>query len=407
MEASSATDLKFLRKPRSPRYRALDFWRGVACLMVIIYHSTYYLSLQNHSAAWKPLLQFLQLFWVGVPFFFVISGYCIAATVDSARRKSYISTYFARRFRRIYPPFWIFLALFAVPVGVVEMWVWPGFFADAMHPINNPLKLTGWQWLGNLTLTESWRANLVGSPNRYFMGHAWTLCYEEQFYLVMGVLLLLFPRRLFAACAVVTLLCFLARHVVPGRGLVIDGFFFDGHWTIFAAGILVYYQINYARRERLWIPVAFLIAGILYSLRRPLIWFDGYVTDVSGVFAFTFALALLFLHRMDEKIATLRVLQPITVCGTMCYSLYLMHWPVVKIITRTFHLLGATGAAFTLLVTVPLCMAASVWCGRILHIYVERKFLNSPPRTGSTPTGSTSDWEEDAGSRNAPQMQTA
>ena len=55
--------------------------------------------------------------WAGVPIFFVISGYCISATADSARRKGLPArTYFWRRFRRIFPPYWIFL-MAAVTVG--------------------------------------------------------------------------------------------------------------------------------------------------------------------------------------------------------------------------------------------------------------------------------------------------
>ena len=39
--------------------------------------------------------------------FFVISGYCIAAACDaSARRRTPLTDYFWRRFRRIFPPFW-------------------------------------------------------------------------------------------------------------------------------------------------------------------------------------------------------------------------------------------------------------------------------------------------------------
>src|SRR5262249_10829057 len=136
--------------------------------------------------------------WLGVTIFFVISGYCISATVDVTRRQSQsLRTYFSRRFRRIFPTFLIFLSLSALLVGLVDCTVFPGVFSKTSHPIARPWSLTFQQWIGNLTLTESWLPRVLGTEQRYFMGTAWTLCYEEQFYAVTGLLLLLARRRFF------------------------------------------------------------------------------------------------------------------------------------------------------------------------------------------------------------------
>ena len=61
-----------------------------------------------------------------------------------------------------------------------------------------------WQWLGNLTAVESWRHHVGGGPTRYLMPNTWTLCYEEQFYLVAGLMLAFAPRRIFAVTAILT-----------------------------------------------------------------------------------------------------------------------------------------------------------------------------------------------------------
>src|SRR5436853_2184504 len=110
-----------ISKPRAPRYHSLDHWRGLACLMIVLFHASIYLMASEDTSALKHLVTLQSrvatfavraihcLGW-GVPIFFVISGYCIAATVDSSRRKAKPArNFFARRFRRIYPPFWIFL----------------------------------------------------------------------------------------------------------------------------------------------------------------------------------------------------------------------------------------------------------------------------------------------------------
>src|SRR5437762_2479236 len=105
-------------KPRAPRYYTLDHWRGLACLMIVLFHASIYLvpshdtsapqevvALQSRAATFA--VRAINCLGWGVPIFFVISGYCIATTVDSSRRKANPArNFFARRFRRIFPPFW-------------------------------------------------------------------------------------------------------------------------------------------------------------------------------------------------------------------------------------------------------------------------------------------------------------
>ena len=101
-------------RPRSSRYQSLDVWRGAACLMLVMYHGTFYAShswKSSDPSTWTVgglAINLLGRMWIGVPIFFVVSGYCIAASSDASRRRTHsLRTYFARRFRRIYPPLWI------------------------------------------------------------------------------------------------------------------------------------------------------------------------------------------------------------------------------------------------------------------------------------------------------------
>jgi len=206
--------LAALPAPRSPRYYSLDLWRGVACLLVVLHHATIYAPsyrLAERGEAIPPavaswFVAATTRLWVGVPLFFVISGYCISATADATRRRPRaLATYFARRFRRIYPPYWVLLGLLCVLVLVCEALV-PGLLADDYAGIPPPGRLSAGQWLGNLTLTESWRHHLGGGRIGYLNAMAWTLCYEEQFYAVVGLLLALAPRRFFLGAAAVTAL---------------------------------------------------------------------------------------------------------------------------------------------------------------------------------------------------------
>jgi peptidoglycan/LPS O-acetylase OafA/YrhL len=75
----------------------LDAWRGLAALGVVLYHlGLYHLGLGMT----------FDLGHASVMVFFVISGYCIAASAESCRRNNVgPGGYVWRRVRRIYPPY--------------------------------------------------------------------------------------------------------------------------------------------------------------------------------------------------------------------------------------------------------------------------------------------------------------
>ncbi len=331
-------------QPRAPRYLSLDLWRGIACLLVVVHHSTMYAirpeGPPSDLSSW--ILNATTWMWIGVPLFFVISGYCISAAADSARRRVHaLRTYFTRRIRRIYPPFWALLLLSLAVVIFLQIAVVPPLFSDRLQ-VQYPWELSAKEWLGNLTLSESWLHHLVGGECKYFLEHTWTLCYEEQFYALMGILIVLPTRYFFPAAGVLTLIVLLVRHGAASLSVrygapvpLVDGTFLDGHWLQFAAGILVYYRVNYARSA--WISNFLLALAILYAARHPTNLLDPLNTvDRRGFFAFCFALALSLIHRWDRSLASLRILRPFTLCGTMCYSLYLVHFPIVIIISQVF-----------------------------------------------------------------------
>src|SRR5689334_7722377 len=78
-----------LKPPRNPRYASLDLWRGIACLMIVILHAAHHAGEAGQTAGTlaRAILAVFSKLGSGVPMFFVISGYCIAATSDSSRRK--------------------------------------------------------------------------------------------------------------------------------------------------------------------------------------------------------------------------------------------------------------------------------------------------------------------------------
>ncbi len=378
---------------RSPRYDTLDVWRGGACLAVVLFHSVAPVltnsTLADGWAAGKSAADWVLLAvlrcWAGVPVFFVISGYCIAAAADSARSRPRRGwSFFTRRFRRIYPPLWAYLLVMGVAVAAL-----PRLLAAAgvpvVIPFPNPADVPLARWVGSVTLTEEWRHHFGGPAKGYFTGHIWSLCYEEQFYLVIGLLVALAPRWLFPATAAVT----------AGVGLLVvgavrcpfptDGFFFDGLWLPFAAGVGVYYRAAHATRIGRWCLDLALILGTIWAAARVTDWYAFPQTlPAQYLVAFPAAVLLAWLHPHDRATATWRVLAPLRWCGQRCYSLYLVHGPIAVSLSLTLYAAGVTTAAGIVCVTIPACVAASVLAGAAFYRLVEVRFHN-PPHPAVTP----------------------
>jgi peptidoglycan/LPS O-acetylase OafA/YrhL len=373
-------------RPAAPRrFESLDHWRGVACLFVVIYHSTIvYLATASPSApapGWiRAFLEWTHHLNVGVALFFVISGYCIAAAADSARRRnSGVGQYFIRRFRRIYPPFWIVVVLSIATFFVLDYgWSTP-LLSGLPWAQYRPWWYSPSQWIGNLTLTETWRHHLFGDPRGHFPGQAWTLCYEEQFYFVTGVLLLCARRRFFHGVAVVSVAALAAGEICRRNGVDVDGFFFDGAWLLFAAGVAVFYRIHYTSGRVGWLLDGALVAAVMLStlVRVPI---------YGATVGFVFAAALPWLYKVDAPVASSTLLRPILLCGQMCYSLYLVHQIPVKAVSTALYRSGFTGATSTLLITIPASVAVSVALGWAFHVSVERRFLNAPAQPPPEPS---------------------
>jgi peptidoglycan/LPS O-acetylase OafA/YrhL len=358
---------------RSGRYHTLDLWRGIASLMVVLFHSTVVYgagSTPVKGGLAEGALRLTYHMRLGVPMFFVISGFCIAASVDAAAsRRVPAAEYFRRRFRRIFPAYWAALGLHVIAFFAIDQVLFPGLLTEGIVRHLAPWTFGGAQWLGNLTLTESWRWHLFGRPRGYVMGQSWTLCYEEQFYAVTAVLLAIAPRRLFPAAAAVTLAALGAQMLASALGVNVSGWFFDGGWTLFALGGLVYWVLNHRSGWKLPTAAALAIFAGASALR---------VETWDLPFALGFSLVILMMARWDGTLIRMRALAPLRFLGRICYSLYLVHVPFVFAIAEAGRRAGLQSSSQVLLMVVPVCIAASILLAWGFHHVVERRFLNPP-----------------------------
>lgn len=145
------------------RNHGLDSLRALAISLVFMYHYMVFVS-HTPTFGWASVVG-----WVGVDLFFVLSGYLIANQLlvgTVAGQRLSLAAFYTRRALRTLPVFWVVLALY---------FLFPTLMGGKTPP---PL----WAFL---TFTQ----NLGLQPGTAF-SHAWSLCIEEQFYLLLPLLVL-------------------------------------------------------------------------------------------------------------------------------------------------------------------------------------------------------------------------
>jgi peptidoglycan/LPS O-acetylase OafA/YrhL len=158
---------------RPPHLPALDGLRGLAILLVIA-HNAQMLSAPDMSSAARLTEYVLNLGWIGVQLFFVLSGFLITGILlDSIGRPHALRDFMARRALRIFPLYYGALLLIFVLLPAVGLQA-PRYQAQA------PYQAWLWAYLSN------WTDPLGIGPSA--LPHFWSLAVEEQFYLVWPLL---------------------------------------------------------------------------------------------------------------------------------------------------------------------------------------------------------------------------
>lgn len=322
--------------------------------------------------------------FVGVDVFFVISGFLISnhllASLDQNARIGF-ATFYAKRARRILPA-----AVVVVVLTVVAsfLWLprllWEGTLEDAAATV---------LYVPNVWFAQSGTDYLAAETPSVFQ-HYWSLGIEEQFYLVWPlVLVALFraargsKRALAAAVVVLVVTSFVACVLLTEVSQPWAFFSLPTRAWELGTGALVAILVSVVS----WRPsraVAtggtglglLLIAGgaVFYSDQTV---FPGYAAllPVAGT-----ALAIYFGGHPTFATGALLGLRPVVFIGTISYSLYLVHWPVLVIPEQA----GGTGEGLPMVASAVLALAC-VPLSYLLYRFVEKPAQRSPAFTARRP----------------------
>jgi peptidoglycan/LPS O-acetylase OafA/YrhL len=167
------------------RFPALDGVRALAVTMVFAHHY----GGGYHGGHILQLINTIRLRgWMGVDFFFVLSGFLITGILYDTRADSrYFRRFFARRSVRIFPVYYLVFTVLLLLTPIFQyQWHW--------------LHLTFLVYLGNFFANYNFSLyNLVSATHpaaNVEMSHLWSLCVEEQFYLLWPLAVWLIRDRI-------------------------------------------------------------------------------------------------------------------------------------------------------------------------------------------------------------------
>ena len=184
------------------RLPSLDGIRALAVTMVFLDH---FGGGSHGGLILRALDEIRKRGWAGVDIFFVLSGFLITGILYDTRNDShFFSRFYARRSLRIFPVFYLVAVVLLTLTPVFQyQWHW--------------LHLTFLVYLGNLFGNRDFSLYTVVSGNHpaasIFLGHLWSLCVEEQFYLLwpLAVWAIRDRVRLLWTAATLSLLALLLR----------------------------------------------------------------------------------------------------------------------------------------------------------------------------------------------------
>jgi peptidoglycan/LPS O-acetylase OafA/YrhL len=318
----------------SPHLFRIDALRGVAILMVMqlhIFFITFAYDYLNFPAAARNLL---RSGGAGVDLFFILSAYLLTTNLLRQRdRPGVITTFFMRRALRILPMFIILIfsgfaieALWLKAGGATDVWLWHDHYPFSTY----------------LLFLQNWRLGLDGHWSAQFFAPTWSLAVEEHFYLLLPLIATrLEPRRL-AIVAIAWILL-----AAPTRIFVLLEFggIAPTTWTIarldaFGWGILIALAPNlWPSLAKRFDPRLAIGAGsalfVIVVLFAPYLLPGGRNDNVFGTTWVDLAMALITFGVVNQKAEPLQpgaVMRSLAWCGVRCYSLYLVHFPMLGLI---------------------------------------------------------------------------
>ncbi len=377
------------------RIRELDGLRGLAILLVIVWH-----YLVNHAQAEPGSVAYLasralSLSWAGVDLFFVLSGFLIGGIlIETRENRDYFSRFYIRRIARLMPIYLLVIGLYALALPVADSIAPDGETMLFYRASDIPL----WSYIAYAQNLFMAGQNTFGPE---WLGPTWSLAVEEQFYLVAPLIIFFAPaRRLPVLLATLTFGAFAARMIYLTAGGSIIGSYVllptRGEGLMIGILIACLYRRPAARawlkahQSELMAALAGLAGGLVFFIVAH----QGLHAPYMRTFGYSYmplvaAAVLLVALEVEWPAVKAVFMNPVLVqLGTISYGVYLLHLPVHDLVSLALSNVGPqTGEPSAMTVAI-ISLTLTVIVARLSWRYFERPLIELAHIHTRSPQGS-------------------
>lgn len=177
---------------KGARFVALDSWRGICAVLVVLFH---FISVLPSSLGSSMFVRNAYLF---VDFFFVLSGFVLCHSYrGKVSKASELWRFILRRFARVWPLHAMILIAFFVAIVCI---------GHLPHPDDLTLTWKENSYALQALLPDLLLLNAVGLHGSVWNGPAWSIGAEFYVYLLFALLLLFASRRLVVICIALSII---------------------------------------------------------------------------------------------------------------------------------------------------------------------------------------------------------
>ncbi len=313
---------------------------------------------------------------IGVMFFFVLSGFLITYIV--ATEKQYAGTvdlknFFARRMLRIWPLYYLM---------VLVAYTTPWLLQHVLHISSSGEGYTPKLWVSMLFLENYMMMVTDTHANVSPLSVMWSLCIEEHFYILWGIMICFMNLRTMLKCMYAFLIVGIAcRYVYLQYGIPTSDLFTNIDLFAFGA-IPALWLVMYPEKVKskvmavpYWLKGVFIIAVVAVVFLCAQLTTDAQYILPTSLLGIMFAGLLLIIipEKNRLKISDKNVLSRL---GIYTYGLYMYHTLVINLLKQIF-ISRKWSLHEPLIATVffILALAATILCSVLSYHLFERQFL--------------------------------
>ncbi|WP_340202389.1 acyltransferase family protein [Ascidiimonas sp. W6] len=343
-----------MEKQARHRLYHIDLLRFIAALYVVFYHYGFRGFAKDDMSVvqYEPLESFSKYGYLGVDLFFIISGFVILMSA----KKSNIVDFCISRFSRLYPAYWVGIALTTFIVV---------FFGGERFSV------TPSQVAFNITMLNGF----FEIP--YVDGVYWSLLVELKFYILIGFILLFNKIKYIKIFAYLLLGIAILQLVLPFGDAplplkVVYYFSFPRWSSYFIAGMFFFLIKSENKVKYYFIPILICyITSVQYAFLKA----DHYNEMYHGIFSYTTVAVLVTVFYIFMFLVSINQLQFLNKkaflsLGVLTYPLYLIHQNIGFIALNNLHTYFNKWVLLSLLIIVMLAISF------IISKYIEKPFGN-------------------------------